>query len=199
MSSLVMVKTNLGGKHLNFTFCLVMFFLACNVFFSWYSPSWVSSLGVILIDEQKKKEDESKIEKMENVEPLPSAIKFKLGQIQLETSISNIKPNNLGKIVDNLPETNLSLNGVFLKGSFISVIHPKPFQVKKIVVPISAAKTFKAVLQTSPDGVVFSNVKILKKGQNEIMLNNEKIQAIRIIILLEILGESWSIDDIVIN
>ncbi len=194
-----MEKTNSGGKHLNFTFFLVMFFLVVTVFFAWYSPDWVTSLGVTLIDEPKKKNEENNVGKIENLEPLPMAKKFKMGQIEIETSIQFVKANELGKIVDKNPKTILSLGGVFPKGSYVSVVYPKPFQVKNIFIPIEAPKYFKAILQTSPDGVVFSNVKIINNGINEIQLKNETIQAIRIIVLAEMLSENWSISDINLN
>jgi hypothetical protein len=175
------------------SFVLVLIFLVFNIAFSWMSPGWTDKLGQILIDEQ---EEVIESEKLPDIKAHPSTTTAKIGNIvRVECSIKGISARSLKKICDRKSETKLDVKGKTRKGDNVTLKYAKPFNCKGINLSINGPNGLRAQLQTSADGIVFSSVKTLKAGSNDVVLKNEKVKAVRILISKD-LTEAWSLGDV---
>jgi limonene-1,2-epoxide hydrolase len=81
------------------------------------------------------------------------------------------------------------------KGDNVLLKYDKVFQCQGISLRINGPEDFSALLQTSADGIIFSTIKILKPGANDISLKNEKVQAVRVVVYNDT-EKPWSLGDI---
>ena len=183
-------------KQINFSFVLILLFLLFNIVFAWFSPGWVDQLGKILIDQNEAPAEEHI--KAEDVRPLKSIKKAKVGNINITSSIRSIKNPVLKNVADKKDNTKLTCWGETRKGDFVMMKYSKPFQCKGISVAIQGPKQFSALLQTSADGIVFSTAKVIKVGSTTVKLKNEKIKGIRIIVTNKFKGK-WVLGDFRLN
>jgi hypothetical protein len=175
------------------SFVLVLIFLVFNIVFSWMSPGWTDKLGEILIDEQ---EEIAEVDTLPDIKAHPSITTAKIGNIvRVETSLEGISARALKKICDRKAETKLDVKGKTRKGDNVTLKYSKSFNCKGINVRINGPNDLSAQLQTSADGIVFSAVKMLKAGSNDVILKNEKVKAVRILISKELKG-AWSLGDV---
>jgi hypothetical protein len=193
------IKVESSKNLISLSFVLVMLFLIYNVLFSWYSPSWVNSIGKVLIDEQKKDENgkpkNEKQAKIANVASLSSTRTVKLGVVKVETSLRGVTTKSLINVCDSKTKTKLDVKGDTRKGDQVTLRYLRFFKCKSINFRIHANDKFAAQLQTSADGIVFSTVEKLKAGSNNITLQNETIRAVRILISVPT-KEKWSLGDV---
>ena len=189
-------KAETPVKQINFSFVLILLFLLFNIVFAWFSPAWVDQLGKILIDQNEEAPEEHI--KAEDVRPIKAIKNAKVGNIDISSSIRSIKNEALKNVADKNDKTKLVCWGETRKGDFVMMKYANPFQCKGISIAIQGHKDFEALLQTSADGVVFSTAKVIKNGQTNIKLKNEKIKGVRIIVTKKFKGK-WTMGDFRLN
>jgi hypothetical protein len=187
----LIIMTSVKKTTINESFLLVMLFLVFNACFSFFSPGWTEDLGNILI------EDKTLIlepEKMKDIKPLTANKFIKIGDVEVRTSIG-IDPRQLKNICDRTNSTQVNFNLVSKVGDNVLLKYGKAFQCKGISLRLGAEDDFRAVIETSADGIVYSAIKVLKPGATDIELQNEKIKAVRIIVLTAT-KKPWTLGDI---
>ena len=175
-------------------FILVLTFLAFNISFAWFSPDVASKLGKILIDEQDGG-PAGAIENLPDIKVFPSITTAKVGTVRVETSLRGLSARVLKNICDRKAATKLNIKKDTRKGDAVTLKYSKSFQCKSISLRLNGPKEMKAQLQTSADGIVFSAVKLLKPGSNDVKLKNETIKAVRIVLSENIKG-AWTLGDV---
>jgi hypothetical protein len=176
-------------------FLLVLLFLVFNISFSWFSPKIAAKLSPILIDEtEAAAEDASR--KLPDIKVLPTLAFSKVGNtIKVETSIRGVTSRMLKNICDRKSQTKLNMKGEARAGDNVTLKYSKSFPCKGISLRLNGPKELKAQLQVSTDGIVFSAVKLLVPGSNDVKLKNENIKAVRIVVSEKIKG-NWSLGDV---
>ena len=173
-----------------------MVFLTLNIVFAWFSPGWIDSLGKVLIDGQEQDNSQEENEKFPDIKILASLTTVKVGSaVRAETSLRGVSAGKLKNICDRQAKTKLTVNGKTRKGDQITLKYSKSFKCKGISFSLNGDKNFSGQLQTSADGIVFSTVKSLKSGSNNITLKNETIKALRIVINKDI-QKKWTLGDV---
>ena len=60
---------------------------------------------------------------------------------------------------------------------------------------LNGEEDLRLILETSADGLVYSPVKIIKPGANDVELKNEKIKSVRIVVVKDS-DKPWTLGDI---
>ncbi|MCM8531457.1 MAG: hypothetical protein NE330_09880 [Lentisphaeraceae bacterium] len=176
---------------LNYSVVLVMVYLLFDIFFSAFSPKWTEQLSDILI------EDKTLIlqpEKVKDIKPILATRFIKVGGVEVRTSL-NIDSRQLKNICDRKNSTKVNFNLKSKRGDNVQINYEKDFLCKGVSLRLNGEESFRALLETSADGLVFHPVKILKPGANNIELQNEKIKSLRIVLMAGT-DKPWNLGDI---
>ncbi|MCH2208264.1 MAG: hypothetical protein MK132_20665 [Lentisphaerales bacterium] len=176
---------------LNKSFVLVMIYLAFDVFFSAFSPKWTDDLGAILIEDKTLIIEPAKLK---DIKPRPTVRFIQIGDVEIKTSVK-IDPRQLKNLCDRSNSTKVNFNIKTVKGDNVVLNYEKSFQCKGISLRVNGEEDFRLVLETSADGLVYSPVKILKPGANDIELKNEKIKSVRVVSVQDT-SKAWTLGDI---
>lgn len=176
---------------LNNSFILVVIYLVFDVFFSAFSPKWTDELGAILI------EDKTLIiepEKLKDIKPRPTVRFIHVGDVEVKTSVK-IDARQLKNLCDRSNSTKVNFNIKTQRGDNVVLNYEKSFQCKGISLRLNGEEDLRLILETSADGLVYSPVKIIKPGANDVELKNEKIKSVRIVVVKDS-DKPWTLGDI---
>ena len=193
-----MAENRKVGAQLNLFFFWLILFLFMNFSFAWYSPGWTDSIGEQLIGDTKKAADKSLdpeviAKKIKAVNAKRTVKYLHFGNIEIRSSMTKIKSRHLKYLCDRKPGTVLDWPKSS-KGDCIVLKYKQSFKCNGISLRIEAEKKLTAILQTSTDGIVFSTVKTLTKGANDVPLKGENIKALRIMVYDN--SAAWELGDI---
>jgi len=190
-----MAENRKVGARLNIFFFWIMLFLFMNFVFSWFSPGWTNTIGAMLIGDEKSSKPEAEVttKSIGTVNPIRTVKFLHFGNIELKTSMKTMKPRELKYLCDRKPETVLQWPKAE-KGDCVVLKYKQSFKCSGISLRVEAADKFRGLLQTSTDGIVFSTVKVLAKGANDIPLKGENVKALRIMLYAN--TPEWKLGDI---